>query len=402
MPEKPPLKERAGYGWVIVVVFLLASLVIIGIRLSFGVFFKSIEAEFGLSRAATSAVFSTYMALGCVFALIGGWALDRWGPRRLLFLMGCFTGLALIISSRTEAHWQLFFTFSLPLAVGGGAIFTVSTSTLSRWFDKRRSLALGISLSGAGLGAVVVSPLAAYLIQSFDWRTAYLIIGVLAWVVVLPLSRLVVNRTGNTDAAPAGSAAAMVPDLPFSKLLRSRNFILLWLNFMLFGTCLFLVYTHLVPHATDTGISGEQAATIMSVLGFASVAGRILLGIVADRFGRKLMAVSCTVLQGVSLLFLIWADGLWAFYLFALVFGFGLGGVGPTTAALVGDTFGLRKIGVILGALDVGFGVGAALGPVAAGFIFDVSHSYAVAFITGTLAAFAGALVLWLVKKDIS
>ncbi|MDD4860148.1 MAG: MFS transporter, partial [Dehalococcoidales bacterium] len=260
----------------------------------------------------------------------------------------------------------------------------------------------GISLSGAGLGAVVVSPLAAYLIQSLDWRTAYLIIGVLAWVVVLPLSRLVVNRTGNTDAAPAGSAAAMVPDLPFSKLLRSRNFILLWLNFMLFGTCLFLVYTHLVPHATDTGISGEQAATIMSVLGFASVAGRILLGIVADRFGRKLMAVSCTVLQGVSLLFLIWADGLWAFYLFALVFGFGLGGVGPTTAALVGDTFGLRKIGVILGALDVGFGVGAALGPVAAGFIFDVSHSYAVAFITGTLAAFAGALVLWLVKKDIS
>ncbi|MDD5127182.1 MAG: MFS transporter [Dehalococcoidales bacterium] len=398
MPIFSRYRERPEYGWVIVGVFLMASLIIIGIRLSFGVFFKSIAAEFGLNRAATSAVFSVYMALGCVFAILGGWLLDRYGPRRLLFMMGICTGLALLLTSQAGAYWQLFLTFSLPMAVGGGAIFTVSTSTISRWFERRRSLALGVSLSGAGLGAVVISPLSAYLISALDWRWAYAIIGIIALLVVLPLSRLLTVQRGKAEAVLAASGSED-QDRPLVELLRNRNFYLIFSDFFLFGICLFVIYTHLVPHATDIGVTEEQAATIMSVLGFASVVGRVLLGYVADRFSRRLTAVFCLLIQAVSLVGLIWAQSLWAFYLFALGFGLGLGGIGPTTAALAGDIFGLRRIGFILGILDVGFGIGSAAGPIFAGFIFDVTHSYQTAFVVCVILSFANALLIGLIRE---
>lgn len=401
LPAISRLRDRPVYGWVVVAAFFLITVIILGVRLSFGVFFKSIEGDFGLTRAATSAVFSAYTALGSLFAILGGWALDRYGPMKLTLLMGLFTGLGLLLTSRTGSHWQLFLTFSLPLAVGGGALFTVSSSTISRWFDKSRTLALGIAQSGAGFGTLVMSPFAAYLIATTDWRMAYVIMGLMAWLVVLPLSGLLFNRTDGAEKLPAGArATGELPDRPFADVFKNRNYWLLFFNFLLFGFCLFLAFTHLVPHATDLGIPVEEAATIMSLVGLTSIVGRILMSIVADRMGRKRTAVVCTLMQAIAILWLIWTQSLWTFYVVAMVFGFGQGGLSPATSAMVGDVFGLRKIGMILGTLDVGFGIGAASGPVIGGFIFDVSHSYAVAFFIGAVAMFIAALLIGLVRQD--
>ena len=124
--------------------FFVIGIAIFGIRMSFGVFFKSLEAEFGLTRAATSGIFSVYMALGALFAMLGGWASDRYGPKIVIFIMGLCTGFGLLLTSQTNAPWQLFISYSLLLSVGS-ALFTVLTSTISRWFYKNRTIALGIA-----------------------------------------------------------------------------------------------------------------------------------------------------------------------------------------------------------------------------------------------------------------
>ncbi|MFC2013805.1 MFS transporter, partial [Chloroflexota bacterium] len=158
------IQNKLFYGWVVVAVFFLIGTVLFGPFSAFGVFFKSIEGQFGLTRALTSSVFSTQWILGCVFVILGGWALDRYGPRIVTLLMGLFAGLGLLLTSQTNAPWQLFITYSLILSMGIVPVYTVIMATVLRWFDKKRGLALGIASSGIGLGVVLIPPFATYLI----------------------------------------------------------------------------------------------------------------------------------------------------------------------------------------------------------------------------------------------
>ncbi len=144
------IKDRVFYGWVVVIDLLIIFTIMFGTRFSFGIFFKSIEGDFNLTRTATSGIFSIHMVFCAAFAFLGGWALDRYGPRTILFLMGLFTGLSLILTSQTTSAGQLFITYSLLLAIGTGAGFVVTMATASRWFARKRGFALGIALSGEG------------------------------------------------------------------------------------------------------------------------------------------------------------------------------------------------------------------------------------------------------------
>lgn len=173
------MKSKVFYGWVIVTTFFFIGVIIFGLRMSFGIFFKSIESEFMLTRAATSAIFSTYMAVGAISAIIGGWATDRYGPKIVVLLMGLSTGLGLLLTSRTGAFWQLFITYSLMLSVGS-TLFTVLSSTIARWFHRKRTFALGIAQSGGGFGQVFLAPLAALLISALDWRMSFMVLGLIA------------------------------------------------------------------------------------------------------------------------------------------------------------------------------------------------------------------------------
>ncbi len=197
-------RGRFFYGWVVVAAFLIIGTNIWGLRFSFGVFFKSIEGDFGLTRTATSAIFSTYMLLGSAFALLGGWVLDRYGPKIVVFLMGLFAGLALLLTSQANASWQLFFSYSLLLAVGTSAMHVMAMSTVSRWFNKKRGLALGIAGQGKGLGTVVIAPFATYLIAAFKWRMAYIVIGLITWLIVVPLSWLLKKEPSGIGVLPDG------------------------------------------------------------------------------------------------------------------------------------------------------------------------------------------------------
>ena len=402
-------KDKIFYGWVIVVVFFIAGISLYGIYFSFGVFFKSIESEFGLTRAATSMILSANLVLAGVCSFFAGRALDRYGPRIIIFLMGLFTGLSLLLTSQTNSLWQLFITYSLLLAMGTGPLFVVPTSTISRWFDKKRGLALGIAGAGAGLGIVIFAPFATYLIANLDWRMAYLVIGLIAWVTAIPLSRFLKNDPREIGALPDGAKPHSTYmgddnpqpiDLSLSPVFRTRSFWLIVFIWLFFAASLFLVFTHLVPHAIDIGFSAAEGATILSLLGGSGIAGRILMGIASDRIGRKWAAIISTLLQAGALVGLIWAQDLWMLYLIASVFGFAYGGCSAAMGALISDTFELAKIGAIFGVLEISFGTGAAIGPVIGGLIFDASNSYSLAFLLGAVAMLVVTLLIASIRRE--
>ena len=392
-------KNKLFYGWIVVITFFIVGTALFGIQFTFGIFFKSIESEFVLTRAFTSSINSVSMLIMGFIAFGGGLAIDRYGPRIIILLMGIFTCLSLLLTSQTSSPWQLFLTYSLLLSLGIGPIFVVITSTVSRWFDKRRGLALGIAGAGSGLGTVIMAPLSAYLIVRFGWRISYIILGLIACLVTIPLSRLLKKDPHEIGTIPDGINLQTIDeidedrlrpvDLSPSQVFGTRSFWFLVFVWVFLSSSGFFIFVHFVPHITDMGFSASEAAIGLGLIGLSSFTGRILVGAISDRIGRKLTAVICTLIQFGNMLWLIWAHDLWTLYLFAIVFGFAFNGLTTAISALLGDIFGIHSIGSIMGMLEIGFGIGAAIGPFIAGIIYDASGSYYIAFLI-----FAGALLL--------
>ena len=413
-------KNRFFYGWVIVASVFIINTIIMGTSFSFGVFFKSIEEQFELSRATTSAIFSLYWVLGCICAFAGGWFLDKYGPKITLFLLGLFTGLSFVLSGQVNAAWQLFLTYSLLLALGAGAIWVVTMSPVMNWFVRKRGLAVGIAMSGGGIGQAIIAPFATFLIAEINWRMAFTILGGITLLLVLPLSQLFKRDPAEIGVFPDGvkPSETMVSaeeaaesetlnnklqgmGLSLSQAFRTRSFWFITFYHVLLGICMMMIATHVIPYATDIGFSAVAASLIISLMGGAHFAGNVLAGIISDRIGRKKTVVACAVLLAVTLFSLIWARELWMLYLFALIYGFVGGGIVTSGTALIGDTMGMLNIGKILGALEIGWGIGAALGPIIGGYIFDVTGSYILAFGIAALSMCIGAVLLYCIRPEV-
>jgi MFS family permease len=400
-----PSQGRFFYGWVVVVTCLFVSLVIFGIRYSFGVFFTPLEEEFGWSRATTSGIFSTYMILASAFAIIEGWALDRYGPRVVVAVMGIITGIGLFLTGHIDSLWQLYMTYSILLAMGTGGTYAIVMSTGTRWFLKRRATALAVIGAGAGLGTVIMTPVSAQLIAAFDWRTCFIVLGIVVWVTIIPAAWFLKKEPGEIGALPDGERHAAPASEPveeiaeprqfsLSEALKTHNFWLLFLCWFAYSFCLHMVLTHVVPRAQDLGISAVQAASIVSIIGAVTIPSRIAIGTASDRLGRKRIGIVCALIHTVAMLWLIGSTEVWMFYVFAVVYGIGYGGLDPPIVSLIGDAFGLRRVGLIMGSLIIGWGLGAAAGPFLAGLIFDMSNSYSVAFLVAALMMVAAAVFI--------
>ena len=405
--------DKIFYGWVIVAAALVTVSTLIGIRFSFGIFFKSLEAEFGLTRAATSSVFSTYTLFTAVFVIISGWALDKYGPKLVVIGMGLFTGLSLIITSQATSLWQVFLSYSVILSIGTAGGLTVLMSVVSRWFHRKRGFAVGIAMSGTGLGTLVMAPFAAYLISALSWRMSYIVLGLVAWLVVISFAMLLRRDPGEIGALPDGAkstgpkteaihknTSAIMTGLSLAQALKTRSFWLMLFAWLLYAFCLNFVLTHIVPHATDTGISNMQAATIVSVMGVFHIISRLFVGRISDVISRKFPAIICSLFGCVALTWVIWSQGIWMFYVFAILFGLAWGGIGVTTISMVGDIFGERKLGTIMGTIDAGFALGSAAGSALGGIIFDATNSYTLAFTTGAVAMLILAALLAFTRPE--
>jgi MFS family permease len=343
--------------------------------------------------------------------MLGGWALDKYGPQKIGLAMGTFTGLSLLLTSQVAASWQLLVTYSLLLSLGTGAMYGVVNTTASRWFIQKRGFVVGITSSGGGVGAIILVPFATYLISGFNWRTAYTVMGLISWFVMAFVSLWLKKDPRDMNLFPDGArtesksgakketgAPKQTPDFTISQAFKMNQFWLLGLAWVFLSLSLHMIYIHVVPYAVDTGISSMDAAFILSLLGIANITGRLVIGRLSDNIGRKPLGVTCGLLHSTTLLWLMQSHQLWMMHVFAIAFGFLWGGSGAIITSLVGDTFGTRNLGAIMGFITAGWAFGAAIGPAAGGFIFDVSGSYFGAFGAGAAALFISACLLACLK----
>ena len=406
------MKDRFFYGWFVAGAGFFISVLGFGSRYSFGIFLKSLEADFGVSRGATSSIFSVYMLICCFISILGGWALDRYGPRKVGLFMATFTGLSLLLTSQTRDVWQLFITYSLLLSLGTGAIYTVVNTTSSRWFVRKRGLAVGITSSGGGLGAIAVAPFATFLISNFAWRTAFIVLGLLCWSLMVASSLILKKDPSDMGLFPDGikpvpsqadvrknEGEPRPEDLTLKKAFHMSQFWMIGAIWVLLSLSLHLIFVHLVPYTVDMGISPMDAALLLSLIGLFNILGRLVVGRLSDAMDRKRLGTVCGFIQFLSFIWLLYAHDLWTLYAFAIAYGFLWGGASIIITTQIGDTFGVGSLGTIMGVMNAGWSLGAAVGPVMGGVIFDVSGHYFTAFVAGAVAIFLATILLGLIKR---
>ncbi|MBI2830970.1 MAG: MFS transporter [Chloroflexi bacterium] len=403
LPSKAEGKSKLFYGYVMVIAAFLAFTVMFGTQYSFGVFFKPVLNEFGWTRAMTSGAYALYIVMHGVGNMLAGRLTDRFGPRLVVTGCGILLGLGYLLMSRVDALWQ-FYVFYGVLASLGMSSYVPLMSTVARWFTRRRGLMTGIVVSGIGVGTIIMPPVANRLISNYNWRPSYIIVGALALVTVIIIAQFLKRDPATMGLLPYGASSPKENSphlesrgLSAREALRTPQF---WLVSFVYFAFLFSehgILVHIVPHATDMGISTASAAGVLSLIGAVGIAGRVSIGIACDRIGSKKSLAIVFVLMTVGLLWLQAARELWSLYLFAVVYGFGYGASIALESMTVAEMFGTKAHGAIMGVVVSVSSFGGASGPLLAGQIYDLNGSYFIAFLVYgvvTVIGLALALVL--------
>lgn len=402
-----PRKPKVFYGYIIVLAAFCAMALALGANRTFGIFLEPMINEFGWTRAGISGTFTLCMIIAGLVGIVAGRLNDRFGPRLVLTACGFFVGLGYLLISQIGALWQLYLFYGVIVAIGLGGTFVPLTSTVARWFVKRRGLMTGTISAGPAFGIATVPLVASLLISSYGWRTSYIIIGIVVLVLVIPAAQFLRRDPSQMGLLPYGKDEVKIESLDLQAIelslqgaIRTRQFWILSLVFFgcLFKTSVFMV--HIVIYAVALGISPATAVTILSMAAGISIVGRIMLGVVADRIGNKSALIIGTSLTLVAFLWLLVAKELWMLYLFAVIFGLSGWHLSPVSP-MIAELFGLRSHGEIFGVVNFGGMIGGAIGPLMAGYIFDLTGSYHLAFLV-CVAISAIALILILLLTPTS
>lgn len=398
-------KPSFFYGYVIVIAAFFIMFMMSGMLYSYGIFFKPLAEEFGWSRAVTSGAYSTMVLLLGITFIITGRLTDRFGPRLVITVCGAVLGLGYILTSQVHAVWQLYLFYSVIVALGSSGGLIPTMSTVARWFVKKRGLMTGIMVTGIGIGQVVISTVSTHFLNTYGWRTTYVILGVTLCVIVVTAAQFLKRDPGQIGQLPDGETvinqrrpAPEVKGYTRREALHTRQFWMLIVVYFCEGYLVQGTMVHIVPHATDLGISAIAAASVIAVIGGVSAAGRISMGVVGDRIGNKRGLIIVFVIAFAAFLWLQTARELWMFYLFAVVFGFAYGGLVVLESPMIAELFGLKAHGAIMGVIHFGATIGGATSPLLAGRLFDATDSYKMAFLILVAVSILGLTMASLLK----
>jgi MFS family permease len=393
--EQYPLRERMEtpcknifYGWWVVLtaaIGLLFGYAPIFV-FSFGIFVKSFVRDFHLSRTQISLAFTLASLMVSVGSPIAGRLVDRWGARPVILpSIGILGTLVIAFKFISASAWQLYALFLLLGLVGSVTNPVTYCKVVSNWFDRRRGLALGLTMLGLGLGAIIMPPTAQRLIALFGWRSAYAILGGTVLIVSIPIVGLFLKNTpqeigllpdGDADRHDERSPATLESGIAGPLARRSGAFWLIAGAFSLAGGAAQACVIHLVPMLSDRGISAEKAALASSALGIAYVAGRVVAGYLADRFFAPYVAVFLFAGMVLGLGLLMTGSSGWFAFVGASLVGLGMGGEGDLMPYITGRYFGLRFFGEIYGSLFAVFTLTGAVAPFLMAVGFDRTGSY--------------------------
>jgi MFS family permease len=396
---------RFFYGWFVVIGAFAVTFVGFGCAYTFSAFVEPLQREFGASRGSVSLVFSLAGFLYFSLGIVSGPLADRFGPRRLAVAGMLLTGLGLAAASMARSLSEVYAAYGLGVGLGVGCAFVPAIGAVQRWFVRRRGFASGLAVSGIGVGTLVMPPLASLFIDTLGWRDAYLAVGALAAAVGGGMALLIENDPRNHGLGPdgdppqSGAQSARPEGATVSEAIRSHRFLSLYAACLICSFGVFVPFVHLVPYARDHGAAPSSAVLLLSVIGVGSTAGRFFLGGLADRMGRQPSLL--LMFSGMALALAIWviSANIWSLAAFAFVYGVFYGGWVAVLPAVVMDYFGGRNVSGIIGILYTSVAFGTLIGPSAAGFVFDISHSYTLPILASAGANIVAAIIVAATSK---
>lgn len=401
MAIQPTSAHRGMFrGWYVVAAAFAVTFVGFGSAYTFSAFLEPLQRDFGASRGSISLVFSIAGFLYFALGLVSGPLADRIGSRPLAVAGMILTPAGLAAASAARSLVEVYLAYGLGVGLGVGCAYVPAIGAVQRWFVRRRGFASGLAVSGIGLGTLAMPPLASLLIGSVGWRGAYLVLGAIALVLGGGLSLLIENDPKDRGLGPDGDppraprAGTDAAGASVREAVRSTRFVGLYVSCLVCSFGAFVPFVHLVPYARDHGVAASSAALLLGMIGAGSTAGRFVLGALADRMGRDRSLTM--VLIGMAFAMAIWAvaANVWALAAFAFVYGAFYGGWVAVLPAVVMDHFGGRNVSGIIGMLYTSVAFGTLVGPSAAGFAFDASHSYVLPILLSAAANVVAALIV--------
>jgi len=402
----PGTEPRIFYGWWVVTAVFAITFLGFGSAYTFSAFLEQLQHEFGASRGSVSLVFSLAGFLYFGLGIVSGPLADRFGSRPLVVTGMILLGLGLALASAAPNLIAVYAAYGLGVGVGMGCAGVPAIGAVQRWFVRRRGFASGLAVAGIGVGTLVMPPLASLLIGSLGWRGAYLALGILALVLGSGMALLIENdprgRGLNPDGDERAASSEQAGGATVGEAIRSERFISLYAACLICSFGAFVPFVHLVPFARDHGIAASTAASLLGVIGVGSTAGRFFLGTIADRMGRERALLMMFVGMAASLAVWALSANVWSLAVFAFVYGVFYGGWVAVLPAVVTDYFGSRYVSGIIGVLYTSVAFGTLIGPSAAGFAFDLSHSYELPIIASAASNALAALILALTPRAAS
>jgi MFS family permease len=388
------------HGWFVVAAAFAVMFVGFGSAYTFSAFLEPLQRDFGASRGSISLVFSIAGFLYFALGLVSGPLADRFGSRPLAVAGMILVAVGLAAASAARSVVEVYLAYGLGVGLGVGCAYVPAIGAVQRWFVRRRGFASGLAVSGIGLGTLAMPPLASLLIASVGWRSAYLALGAIALVLGGGMSLLIENDPKQRGLGPDGdpppdaASANNAGGESVSGAIRSTRFVALYLSCLVCSFGAFVPFVHLVPYARDHGVAGSAAVLLLGVIGAGSTAGRFFLGALADRMGRDRSLIM--VLTGMALAMVIWAIAadIWTLAAFAFIYGVFYGGWVAVLPSVIMDYFGGRNVSGIIGILYTSVAFGTLIGPSAAGFAYDVNHSYTMPILIGAAANIVAALIV--------
>ncbi len=388
--SSPPAFDSAR-AWIVSCAAFAASFVAYGFLYAFGIFLRPIGSALGVSHAVMATLFSCMSLSGYLLGpLTGDWA-DHVGPRKVMMAGAVvFTGGVL-----TTAHAHSFAVAFPALGIGVGAglasVYVPSLAAVGEWFKKERAMALGIAVSGIGVGTLVAAPLGAWLVREHGWRNTLTIEGIAGGGLLFVSALFMFKPPVKVESKRGGRAV-------WAKV-RSRPFLLVFLSRLLSGIPVFIAMVYLPALATKEGVASVSAAALVGYIGAGSLLSRIGLNAAAEKIGAILPFQFSCFLVAVACVLWMFAFSYPALVVFVVVMGISYGGVASLTPAVAIQLFGLENIGELLGFLLLSYGVAAAVGPPIAGLLVDRSGNYRDVIWLALIASLAGVVVSALLRR---
>ena len=361
-----------------------------GLRLIFGIWMHPLEADFGVDRAAISFVAALSLLVFGLGQPLLGRQVDVRGPRLIVPGSVLLSSLGVIIASQMPAYVGFVLVFGFVASVGfAGAANATIVALVAQRFDQNRGLIFAICSAGGPLGQMTLAWVAAHGIEAYGWRTTMLGLGLGLLLVVFPVAALLLGRT------PAPRSEPLPNWLDTCRMaMRARGFVLLWWAYFICGvTTLGLVHTHVVAYGVDRGLPEVNAAGILSLVGLFNIAGLVIAGRIADRWGGRRPLIAAFMIRSVALLWLATATTEGALIVFSLIFGLTDMATIPFSATATAEMFGPRMLGMLTGLLAVAHQTGAALGSYSAGRGYELFGGYPPVIIAAVGVALTAALL---------